>query len=100
MNTQQMRNRISRLLLVRDGIDQELTALRNGLRMAGDVDDDLEPRRGPGRPTIPSLFTYTEEEARAAHSLWVQGVHTDWSRDGERAYQRESKRRRTQRKAS
>ena len=45
-----------------------------------------------GRRPLPSPYTYTEREARAAHALHAAGEDTDWVRHGERTYQREKKR--------
>lgn len=67
---------------LRKRIDTELTAVENGLRVAG-----LMPA---GRPTKPPTHTLTE--ARAAHARWGRGLRDDDTVAGERQYQRERKR--------
>lgn len=88
--------RLRRLEQLRTEIEIEIRAQRNALLMA-----DIDPETGGqlvvikgrgGRREIPSPFTYTAREAKAAHALHAAGEESDWVRDGERAYQRERKR--------
>jgi hypothetical protein len=96
--------RLRRLEQLRTEVETEIRAVRNGLLMA-DVDPDtgtalvVVKGRGGRRP-LPSPFTYTEREARAAHALHAAGEDSDWVRHGERAYQRAKKRNERGREAS
>jgi len=76
-----LNRRYAELLELKKRIEQELTAVTNGIRVA-------EGR--PGRPLLPPA--YTRDEVREAHKLYSQGVDTEWVREGERQYKREAKR--------
>jgi hypothetical protein len=47
----------------------------------------------PGRPCIPTVFEWTDEELCRAHRQRGAGMTDDWTREGERVYQRNAKRR-------
>lgn len=96
--------RLRRLEQLRTDVEVEIRAERAGLLMA-DIDPDtggalVVVKGHGGRRELPSPFTYTEREARAAHALHAAGEDSDWVRHGERAYQREKKRTERGRRAS
>jgi hypothetical protein len=83
--TEQLRTRYRKLQALKQRVDAELTAVENGLRVAGVI-----KHRGTWK--IPP--THTAEQAREAHRRWQNGERDDtWVAAGERQYQRESKRR-------
>ena len=91
-----LRARLNQLEALRQRVEADIRATQAGLAM---YDDVLPTRRGGRRPA-PSPFTYTDAEARAAHTLHAAGEDTPWVRDGERAYQRRKKRVERARKAA
>lgn len=76
-----LQRRYDELLKLKMQVDQELTAVRNGIRVA---------QGQPGRPELPPV--YTRDETVEAHKLHGRGVDTEWVREGERQYKREAKR--------
>ena len=81
-DTDALRARYERLMVLQRELEAEIVAVTNGLRVAG-----LMPA---GRPRIAP--THTADEARAAHAAYSRGHRDDWTVDGERQYQRDRKR--------
>ena len=75
--------RLEQLQALRLRIDIEITAVENGLKVAGVLDNRGRPRVVP---------THTLAEAKAAHAAHKRGERSDWIDAGERQYQRERKR--------
>jgi hypothetical protein len=76
-----LQRRYDELLQLKKQVEQELTAVGNGLQVAQGL---------PGRPKLPPRFT--RDEVIEAHKLHQQGVDTEWVLEGERQYKREKKR--------
>lgn len=70
------------LQVLKKQLDVEITAIENGLRVAGLF--------RVGRPKVPPTHTLTQ--CREAHARWQRGERDNqWVIDGERQYQRERK---------
>jgi hypothetical protein len=68
-----------RLMQLQVEVDQQLAAVEAAL-----------PKRRMGRPRAP--LTMTLDDARRAHSAYVQGDRTDWATTGQREYDRRRRR--------
>ena len=79
---EELQARYNKLLRLRDQIDGELDAVAEGLRMH---------KAWKGQPRKANVMS--SAEAKRAHAAYASGDTTVWAREGERQYQRESKRR-------
>lgn len=75
--------RLAALEELKRRVEADITAIKNGLIVAGHID-------ARGRRYKPP--THTDTEAKEAHAAHQRGERSDWIDAGERQYQREKKR--------